>query len=165
MLLFKNIIVLCLFLFGGKPHPFYLSVTDIKYNEKNKSLEISCKMFTGDLEDALKKIGNNTIDLIHPKDKKEIDKILYEYINKRLIININGKLKILKYIGYEKEDDVIWAYMEIEKCEKPKQLNINNSLLYDFLKEQINIVQTDVNADRQSSRVSNPDKEIKFTVK
>ena len=97
--------------------------------------------------------------------QKETEKILYEYIKKRLTITVNGKLKNLKYIGYEKEDDVVWAYLEIEKCEKPKQLNISNGLLYDFLKEQINIVQTEMNGDKQSSRVTNPDKEIKFTIK
>ncbi len=55
--------------------------------------------------------------------------------------------------------------MEIEKCEKPKQVNITTSLLYDFLKEQINLVSLEVAGNKQSSKVSNPDKEIKFTVK
>lgn len=164
MLLFKNIILVCVFLLTGTPHPFYLSVTDIKYNDKNKSLEIACKMFTNDLEDALKRTTKKSIDLINPKDKKETERILFDYINKRLSINLNGKSKTLKCIGFEKEEDVIWTYMEIEKCEKPKQLLINNSLLYDFLKEQINLVSFEISGNKQSSKVSNPDKEIKFTV-
>ena len=64
----------------------------------------------------------------------------------------------------EKEDDVIWTYMEIEKCEKPNQINISNSLLYDFLKEQINLVQVEVGTYKQSSKVTNPEREMKFTV-
>lgn len=165
MLFLKNIIIFSLFLFIGKSHPFYLSVTDMKYNEKNKSLEIACKLFTNDLEGALKKTTGKKVDIINPKDKKEVEKILFDYINKRLAINLNGKLKTLKYIGYEKEEDVIWTYMEIEKCEKPKQINITNSLLYDYLKEQINLVSIEIAGSKQSSKVSNPDKEIKFTVR
>ena len=84
-------------LFAGKPHPFYLSVTDIKYNEKNKSLEVATKMFTSDLEDALKKTFKKTVDILNPKDKKEVEKILFDYITKRLTINLNGKLKTLKF--------------------------------------------------------------------
>lgn len=162
MLFLKNIILVCLFLFAGKPHPFYLSVTDIKYNEKNKSLEIACKMFTNDLEGALKKTTGKKIDIINPKDKKEVEKILYDYINKRFNLTLNGKLTILKYIGYEKEEDVIWTYMEIEKCEKPKLVTINTSLLYDFIKDQINLVSLEVGGNKQSSKVTNPSKEIKF---
>ncbi len=164
MLLFKNIVLISIFLLTGRPHPFYLSVTDIKYNDKNKSLEIACKMFTSDLEDALKRTTKKSVDLIHPKDKKEVEKILFDYISKRLSIHLNGKPKVIKFIGFEKEEDVIWTYMEIEKCEKPKQLNVATSLLYDFLKEQINLVSLEVAGDKQSSKVGNPDKEIKFTV-
>ena len=164
MLFFKNIILVSLFLFAGKPHPFYLSVTDMKYNDKSKSLEISCKMFTTDLEDALKKTTNKSVDILHPKNKPEVEKILFTYITKRLSVNLNGKLKTLKFIGYEKEDDVILTYMEIEKCEKPKQFSIQNSLLYDFLKEQINLVQIEVGDFKKSTKVGNPEKEIKFVV-
>ncbi len=164
MLFLKNIILVCFFLYAGKPHPFYLSITDIKYNDKNKSMEIACKMFTNDLEDALKRTTKTSVDLINPKNKKETEKIIFDYITKRLNINLNGKPRTLKCIGFEKEDDVVWTYMEIEKCEKPKQLNITTSLLYDFLKEQINLVSFEVGGNKQSSKVSNPDKEIKFTI-
>lgn len=164
MLFLKNIVLVSLFLLVGKSHPFYLSVTEMKYNEKNKSMEIACKMFTNDLEGALKKTTGKKVDIINPKEKKEVEKILFEYITKRLSINLNGKSTTLKYIGYEKEEDVIWTYMEIEKCEKPKQLNINTSLLYDYIKDQINLVSFEMAGNKQSSKVSNPTKEIKFTL-
>ncbi len=164
MLFLKNIVLVCLFLFTGKSHPFYLSVTDMKYNESNKSMEIACKMFTNDLEGALKKTTGKKVDIINSKDKKEVEKILFDYITKRLSINLNGKTMTLKYIGYEKEEDVIWTYMEIESCEKPKQITITTSLLYDFIKDQINLVSFEMAGNKQSSKVSNPDKEIKFTL-
>jgi hypothetical protein len=163
-MLFFRILIAFTFLFAPGAHPFYLSVTDMKYNGKNKTIEVACKLFTNDLETALKKLNNQSVDLIHPKDKKETEKILFGYISKRLSITLNGKNRNLKFIGYEKEDDVIWAFMEIEKCELPKQIVISNSLLYDFLKEQSNIVHFEVNGNKQSSRVVNPEKEIKFVV-
>ena len=116
------------------------------------------------MEDALKKTSKKNIDLLNPKNKTEVENILFEYITKRLAVNLNGKVQKLKFIGYEKEDDVIWTYMEIEKCEKPNQINISNSLLYDFLKEQINLVQVEVGTYKQSSKVTNPEREMKFTV-
>lgn len=162
MLLFKNIIFACLFTLTLKPHPFYLSVTELKYNDKGKTIEVACKMFSNDLEGALKKLSGKKVDIIHPKDKKEVEKLLFDYITKRLSIQINGQPRSLKYVGYEKEEDVIWTYMEIEKCEKPKSLSVNTSLLYDFLAEQINLVQVEVGSFKKSLKVTNPDKEIKF---
>jgi hypothetical protein len=114
----KVIILSLFFLITAKPHPYYLSVTTIKYNDKSKSLEVAVKMFTSDIENALKRTTKKAIDIINPKDKKEVDKVLFDYVNKRLLIKVNGKDQILKFIGYEKEDDSIWTYLEVRKAEK-----------------------------------------------
>ena len=39
---------------GATKHPIYVSVTEIQHNVKDKSLEVSCKIFTGDFEAILK---------------------------------------------------------------------------------------------------------------
>lgn len=165
MLLFLKHILIGIYTLFVLPHPFYLSVTECKYNTKNKSIEVSCKMFTNDLEDALKKKSGKTVDLINPKNKEETGKILFEYIEKRLKITVNQKLQKLNYIGFEKEDDVIWTYMEIKNVEKPKTVKIENTLLFDFLKEQINIVHLEVGSYKESSKVTNPDYKLEFTVR
>jgi len=163
-MLFCRIIVVSAFLLFTGAHPFYLSVTDLKYNDKRKAMEVSCKLFTNDFESTLKKLNNKAVDLLHPKDKKETETLVAEYINKHLLININGKKRTLHFIGYEKEEDAVLVYLEIEKCETPKQLLVNTSLLYDYLKEEINIVRLDVHDNSKSSKVSNPDTEIKFSL-
>ena len=39
---------------GATTHPIYVSVTEIQHNAKDKTLEISCKIFTSDFEAILK---------------------------------------------------------------------------------------------------------------
>lgn len=150
--------------FGMLMHPYYLSVTELKYNAAEKTMAVSCKMFTNDLEEAIKRSSGKSTDLLNPKDKKEVDRELTEYICKRLLLTIDGKACSLKYLGYEKEEDCIWTYLEIEKITKPKDLKIQNSLLYDYLKEQINIVHVEVGTFKESSKVSNPDSKIEFKI-
>ena len=41
-------------------HPFFVSMTDINYNDNNKSLEISVRIFTDDLENTLRKYQTQT---------------------------------------------------------------------------------------------------------
>ena len=49
-------------------HPIYVSVTEIEHNAKEKTLEISCKIFTDDFEKALKATYKTYVDLLKPKN-------------------------------------------------------------------------------------------------
>ncbi|HEY1038707.1 MAG TPA: DUF6702 family protein [Bacteroidia bacterium] len=151
-------LLLCSFM-----HPYYISTTEFNFNNAGKTVEITCRMFTDNIEDALEKTYKKEIDILHPKDKKEVGKLLADYINNHLKVKINNKDYPFTIIGYEKEEDAIWTYLEIKKDLKPKSIIIQNTLLYEHLPAQVNMVHVTVNGSgRQSSKVTNPDKEIKF---
>ena len=143
-------------------HPFYLGVTDLKYNIKEKSLQGSVKLFTSDFEAALKKIHKKSIDLINVKDKEATLKMLATYLNERLKIKVNNKVVGYKLIGFENEEEAVWMYIECNKTELPKKIEIENSLLCDYLKEQMNIVHIEVKESKKSLKVTCPDKNLKF---
>ena len=50
-------------------HPFYVSVTEINQNLKEKTLEISCKLFAEDFETTLNKDYKTTVDFTGVKSK------------------------------------------------------------------------------------------------
>ncbi len=148
--------------FNKYKHPFYLSVIDANYKAKEQALEISVKLFTNDLEDALKKTNKQKVDLLNPRNKAECDSAIYRYINKRLHFTINSQKQKLHYIGYEKEEAAIWVYLEINKLQTPKKINVDTKLLYDFLPQEMNILHCEINGVKKSSKVTNPDTTIKF---
>ena len=148
--------------FNSLKHPFYVSVIDLKYNTEQKTVQISVRLFTNDLEDALTKLNTKTIDLINPKSAADSDSLLLNYIKQRLSITLNAKPQGLKYIGYEREEESIWAYLEIKQTNAPKTLVIDTKLLYDFLPQQINIVHTEINGVKKSGKVTNPDSKTEF---
>lgn len=156
--------ILLLFIssFQKVKHPFFVSVIDLNYKQKEHALQISVKLFTNDLEDALKRTTKKKIDILNPINKAETDSILFNYIIKRLNISINSKKQTLHFIGYEKEEEAIWTYLEIKNSLQPKKINIETKLLYDFLPQQINIVHTNVNGIKKSSKVTNPASNIEF---
>ncbi|MBA3664860.1 MAG: hypothetical protein H0W61_11725 [Bacteroidetes bacterium] len=143
-------------------HPFYLGVTDLKYNAPQKSLQGTVKLFTNDFEDAIKKVYKVQIDLINGKDKESNNTILKDYLKNHLKIKINGKAAALDLIGYENEAEAVWMYVESVNCALPKKIEIENTLLYDQVKSQINIVHCDVKGNTKSSKVTNPEKSIVF---
>ena len=157
----KHVFIFVLIIFlGSFKHPLYLSVTDLKYNPKEQAIQGSVKLFINDAEDALKKLNDRSVDLVNPKDTLKTNKILSDYLKKRLVIKVNNEIKNYELIGFEKEQEAIWLYIEAKKCASPKKIEIENSLLYDFLKDQMNIVHMEVNGDKKSSKVNCPEKRI-----
>jgi hypothetical protein len=148
--------------FTSSKHPFYISVVDVKQDVKTANLNISVRMFTTDLEDALKKTTSQKIDILNPTNKAQMDSILFCYITKRLNITVNAIKQKLLFVGYEKEEESIWAYLEIKKIVKPKSIIIDTKLLYDYLPQQVNIVHTEINTIKKSSKVTNPNSKVKF---
>ena len=155
------VFVIIIFIVAFK-HPFYLGVVDLKYSAKEKSLQGSVKLFTNDFEAALKKIHKKPIDLINVKDKEATTKILANYLAEHLKFKVNNKSVNYKLIGFEHEEEAIWMYIECEKSELPKKIDVENSLLYDHLKEQMNIVHIEVTDSKKSLKVSYPEKILKF---
>jgi len=143
-------------------HPFYLGVTDIKYNAKEKTLQSSVKLFTNDLEEALGKLYKQKVDLINGQDKEKLNSLLSDYLKSRLIVKVNGKLQLFTFLGFEHEADAVWMYLEFKNCPTPKKVEVSNSLLYDFVKTQTNIVHCEVNGNKKSAKVSNPEKTLIF---
>src|SRR5437868_15376387 len=99
-------------------HPIYVSVTEIEYNAKDKTLEISCRIFTNDLETTLKKDYKGLVDLINPKDKSAMNKLVDGYIQKHLAINVDGKPTSLQFLGYEQQEEAINSFYQVNRSEE-----------------------------------------------
>lgn len=139
-------------------HPFYLSVTNLKYNVKDKALQGSVKLFTNDLEDALKRTEHRTVDLIHPEDTLKTQQLLEGYLKKRLSLSLNNEQKNFQVLGFEREQEAIWIYIEFKGCNLPETIRLENSLLYDFIENQSNIMHFEVKGERKSYKLNNPDR-------
>jgi hypothetical protein len=160
--LFFGLFIVLAFGFHSLKHPFYISVIDIKHDVKQHTLNISVKLFTNDIEEALKKTTTKSIDLLNPKNKAEMEIELMNYFKKRLSILVNNKATSIDFIGFEREEDAIWAYLEVKKVAIPKNIIIDTKLLYDFLPQQSNIIHAEVNGAKKSSKVNNPDSKVEF---
>ncbi|HYH14363.1 MAG TPA: DUF6702 family protein, partial [Flavisolibacter sp.] len=96
-----------------KFHPFYVSVTEINHNTKDKALEISCKIFADDMEETLKKNYNTKVDLSNAQQQEQNNKMIADYISKHLTFVVDGKQQKLAFVGYEKESEAVYCYFEV----------------------------------------------------
>jgi hypothetical protein len=162
---FKTILVGWIFIFslcGSSKHPIYVTVTEIDHNAKENILEVSCKIFTNDFEKTLRMKRNSKIDLLNPLMKKEMEKLVANYILQHLKISIDGKPAVLNFIGYEQAEECIESYFQVDGVTMLKQLNVEDDLLYEYKSEQISLLHVIVDGKRQSTKMNNPDKKALF---
>lgn len=139
-------------------HPYYISMTDINYNNKAKSLEVSVRIFTDDFEKVLRQNCNCKVDLLKPQDKKAMSILINRYIQEHLQLKVNGEAKTLEFAGYQQEEESVWNYFQIKNMQQVKQIEMNNSLLHDLREEQINMLHVNINGKEQSNKLDYPNK-------
>ena len=150
-------LVLCSLGATTKHHPLFISVTEIEHNAKEKSLEVSCKIFTDDFERTLRAAYKTKVDLLDAKLKPAMDKLVNDYVQKHLQITIDGKLATLKFIGNEKNEEAIYCYFEATNIATVKKIAIMDNILYDYKPQQIGLLHVTVGGKRQSTKLANPE--------
>ena len=161
-LFYKWYLLMSLFVLKRDNHPIFLTVTQIEHNATNKTLEISCKLFTDDFEKTLRKQQPVKIDLLDPALKTNMNPIVNSYIRKHLLIKVNGQSTDLQFIGFEQQEEGIMTYFQITDIPVVKKIEVMDNLLFEFSEQQMGIVHVLVNGNRKSSRLNNPDCKVSF---
>lgn len=147
---------------GITDHPFHVSVTEINHNKTDKTLEITCKIYTDDFEKVLAQNYKTKVDLINPPDKSKMDTLVKKYLFSHLSIKANGKPVALNYIGFENESEAAYGYVEVENISSISKIEVTDTILYDFFDDQIGIIHAIVNGNRKSTKLNYPDKVASF---
>ncbi|MBM3169020.1 MAG: hypothetical protein FJZ76_07055 [Bacteroidetes bacterium] len=140
-------------------HPFYISLTELRYNAGSKKMEIAQKIFWDDLEVALSKEAGASVDFLRPKDKTKLESQVKNYLLEHTQVWINGKLVALNYLGYEVEEDAAWFYLESAATSIPKSVEVRNTLLLRDFDGQQNIVHVYLNSKSPKSLLLGEGKE------
>jgi len=147
----------------GILHPLYVSLTDIHHNPKEKIVEVSVRIFTDDLEAVLRTTTKEIVNLSGDKHSPAMDSLVKKYIQKNIGFTINGKPCQLKYVGFEEQSESIWTYLEINGVETIKNVQLVNTILYDYKKaEQINMVNCVANGLVLNTKISYPSNRATF---
>jgi len=149
--------------FVGLIHPFFVSMTDINYNNKEKELEISVRIFTDDLENTIHKYHSEKIDILHPPDIKQMNGFVNDYIEKHLQLQVNGSPVKMSFLGYEEQSESIWSYFEVKNISNVQSLNITYSLLHDYNANQVNMIHVKANDKEYSTKLDYPNTSASFS--
>ncbi|HMI06686.1 MAG TPA: DUF6702 family protein [Flavobacterium sp.] len=156
----KHIFPLILFLtltsFGA--HKFYVSIYQINYAPEKRMLQITSRIFTDDLNDALFRKFHVKTNLGEKNESAEDIALMKKYIIQNFSIKINGESKAINYLSREFENNVTICYFNVKDAAKPKTLDIQNTALFDLFPGQQNIIQTTVSGKKQSLLLTSDNK-------
>ena len=156
------VFIMLVLLVGANKHPIYVSVIEIDQNSSENTLEISCKIFTSDFETTLRKTTSLKVDLLSSTDKISMNNLVKNYILNHLKIEVDGKNKALRFIGYEQSDESIESYFQVDGIIAPKKIGVEDDILYDYNSAQMSIIHVNIDGKRKSSKLNNPEKNAVF---
>jgi len=137
-------------------HPFHVSVVEINHNATDKTLEISCKIFTDDFEKVLAQNYKVKVDLTNPPDRKAMDSVVKKYILSHFSVSVDGKPGPLSYLGFEKDAEAVYSFVQVENVPSVKKVEFTNKLMQDMFTDQVNIVHVIVKGERKSTKLDYP---------
>jgi len=123
-------------------HKFYVSVTNIKYAEKDDSIQITTRIFIDDLEQLMKERYGIKTHLGTDDEAVIADDYIKKYFKSKFAVELDGKIVPYTFLGKRYEDDVVICYFEIENVafQNLKKIAVQNELLTDLFDEQQNLV-------------------------
>ncbi|KAA3620105.1 MAG: hypothetical protein DWQ05_05090 [Calditrichaeota bacterium] len=143
------ILIGCLLLFSFR-HEFYVSICTVEENVNSKSLELSFRIFTDDLEKAISEASEVNLRLGTDREAALADSILFDYIKQHFRLKINNTQPVLLWVGKEITVDLTWIYIEIPPIEPVRHIWLKNRLLLDSFESQKNIVHFRIDGQQKS---------------
>lgn len=158
-----SLVLLCFALVSWS-HKFYVGIYQVHHNPEKKMLEVTCRIFTDDLNEALKKKHNRKFRIGEPDVDQSDVSAMKNYIAEHFTISVNGKSQTLDFRSFEIEANVAVCYYRVLNVPKIKTIGVRNDILFELFDDQQNIIQASANQNKQNLllTVDNPKEQLSF---
>ncbi len=131
-------------------HDIHMSRCDIDYNKEASTLEISIRIFIDDLELDLRSMGHDSLKICTKYERPEAEQLIFDYLKKHLIIEVDNENYSLNWIGKEISEDLsaVWCYLQVDKVQPQQYLDITNEVLLSIYDDQQNVVKVVLEEER-----------------
>jgi hypothetical protein len=144
-------------------HPVHISVTEANYSAKDRTLQLTSRIFIDDLELSISRNKRESeLDLLSPGSGRTTDQLVSEYLEKHLKMRVDDKPVRLNYLGHELEDVAIICYIESDQLKKLKSVEIQNDVIQEVHADQSNLVHVTYQGVLKSARLTHEKPAEKF---
>jgi hypothetical protein len=161
---FSGIALVVFALLGFGMHKFYVGIFQINHAADKKMLQITMRIFPDDLNRALENKYKRPFHVGEKEETPDDAAKMQQYIAGNFAIKVNGKPCPIDFRSKEIQNAVLVCYYRITDISKIRSLSIRNKILFDYVTEQQNIIQTTVGGEKNSLllTVDNPEGTLTF---
>lgn len=131
-------------------HKFYVAIYQINYVPQKKMIQITTRIFSDDLNDALEYKYEKKTYIGTKKESPEDVELLKKYLAEKFTLKVDGQLKTMNFLSKEIENNVLICYLNIKDISKVKNIEVQNSIITEIYPEQQNIIQSKLNGEKDS---------------
>lgn len=127
-------------------HSFHASLAEVARNPKEKTIEVSLRLFPDDIELAMSKDAGRAV---HLDDSPESDKALFHYLERNFVFtSAKSKKQLpLKWVGKEFDVKTLWVYVELPAGASAEEIILDDRILFELYADQVNTVNVKRSAD------------------
>lgn len=138
----------------AQAHVFYVSVTRVKWNVEEARLDVSVRIFTDDLEEAVMAEGGPRLRLWTAQAREDRDRHVSAYLLSRLAFRVNGQERELTWAGMEDALDATSCLVQITNVDRVASIEVENRILIDMFDTQANVMRFEVGGERKYVNLS-----------
>ena len=131
-------------------HPYYVSTMEIDYRPDRSALQITIRVFTDDWQLMLNTDYDQDLRLDPDSDAAQTVIHSSDYLQKEIELKLNDTKVEPVFLGREYQDDQIVFYLEVKDVAEVNTLAVSNSILFEVLEGQQNIVRIKTPTKRKS---------------
>ena len=141
-------------------HPFYVGVSHVRINKNQTEAQIEVRLFTDDIQLALKDRGIDFNPKLKMRDSVSLRKI-QKIFNQELALFAKKKDQTwekvpLTLIGFEEESEATWFYLEASRLPvKVQSWRFQNTVLFKEHPEQVHVVHAEIGPEYRKSEQLN----------
>ena len=145
-------------------HKYYVSVSNVKYSEKARALQMTTRFFIDDLQEVLNARYENQVELGVEEELTEHTPSIQKYLSAKFDVNLDRTKSEPNLLGAEYEGDQIILYIEFPALKKPAVIDMEFNAFYEVFEEQKNLIHFKINNQRKTMVLERgkPDDTVKF---
>ncbi len=133
----------------ARAHVFYVSVTRVKWNADEARLDVSVRIFTDDLEEAIIAEGGPRLRLWTDQAREDRDRHVADYLTSRVAFRVNGVDRDLAWAGMEDALDATACLVQITDVDRVETIEVENRILIDLFDTQANVMRFEIAGEKK----------------
>ena len=135
-------------------HVFYVSIARVRWNADEARLDVSVRIFTDDLEEAIIAEGGPRLRLWTGQAHADRDRHVSDYLASRMAFRVNGADRQLTWAGMEDALDATACLVQITGVDRVETIEVENRILIDMFDTQANVMRFEIGGEKKYVNLS-----------